>query len=200
MRLAPRTPEDAEKPQAVDDAGDELAAIDETVASLLKFFDDSAVVVRTGTARDYTPLAQELAPDVGRVLVRRPRQEDSINDALIPAMRESRSDNDRMLARPPPGTPLARRGAQKSKQRVATENLLVPVSGHGDTWAWAEPKSTYIGIGWDEDPNIALLTKAYGNRPNAQLIPWERFEKKVTQCFRDLDRRWWVERMKEIGV
>src|ERR1019366_4731191 len=57
-----RPVEGAERPHAVDDAGDELAAIDESVAPLLKFFDERAIKVRTGTARDYTPLAQKLAP------------------------------------------------------------------------------------------------------------------------------------------
>src|SRR5207244_260171 len=98
VRVTARTTDDADASQAVDDAGDELLAIDETVAALLRFFDDSAIKVRTGTARDYTALAQKLAPDSGRGLVRRPRQEDLINDALIPALRESRNDIDQMLA------------------------------------------------------------------------------------------------------
>lgn len=200
MRNNARAPANAEKPQAVDDAGDELAAVDEMVASLLKFFDDSAVMVRTGTARDYTPLAQRLAPDVGRGLIRRPRQEDLINDALIPAMRESRSDNDRLLALLRQALLWFVAAPQKSKHRVATENLLVPVAGPRNAWAWAEPKSTYLGPGWENDPNIGLLTKAYGKRPHAQLVSWDRFKKQIVQRFKDVDRRWWLERMKEIGV
>ena len=200
MRVTARAADDGGKPLAVDDAGDELAAIDDTVASLLKFFDDTAVNVRAGTTRDYTPLAQRLAPDTGRGLVRRPRQEDLINDALIPAMRESRSDSDQMLA-------LLRQallwlvGAQpKSKQRVAVDKLLVPVSGQGDAWEWAKPNTVYLGEGWDNEATIGLLTRAYGDRPNKQLVPWERFEKKAIQRFKEADRRWWLERMKEIGV
>lgn len=200
MRLTARATDEEETPQAVDDAGDELAAIDETVASLLKFFDDSAVIVRTGTARDYTPLAQKLAPDTGRGLIRRPRQEDLINDALIPAMRESRSDNERMLALLRQALFWLVGAPQKSKLRVATDNLLVPVGGAGDAWAWAEPRNTYLGEGWENDPNIGLLTKAFGNRPNTRLVSWDRFEKKVIQRFKDLDRNWWLERLKEIGV
>ena len=49
-----------EEKGTVDDAGDELAVIDDAVASLLKFFDDSAIKVRSGTGRDYTAVAQRL--------------------------------------------------------------------------------------------------------------------------------------------
>jgi hypothetical protein len=115
-------------------------------------------------------------------------------------MRESRSDTDRVLALLRQALLWLVGAPQKSKQRVATESLLVPVSGPGDAWAWAEPKSTYFGAGWEDDPNIALLTKAFGHRPNAQLVSWDRFEKKVLHRFKDLDRKWWLERMKEIGV
>ena len=49
-----RATEDKERPHAIDDAGDELAAIDEDVALLLRFFDDSAIKVRTGTRDELT--------------------------------------------------------------------------------------------------------------------------------------------------
>jgi hypothetical protein len=200
VRVAARATDDEDRPQAVDDGGEELAAIDETVSSLLKFFDDTVVSVRTGTARDYAPLAQKLAPDVGRGLVRRPRQEDLINEALIPAMREARGDNDRMLALLRQallwlvGTP------QKSKQRINADALLVPVGGQGDAWSWVEASSAYFAPGWDTDPGIALLTQAFGSRPGKQLVAWDRFEKKASQRFKEVDRRWWLERMKDIGV
>jgi len=57
-----RSVEGSSPPHSVDDAGDELAAIGESVAPLLKFFDERAIKVRTGTARDYAPIAQRLAP------------------------------------------------------------------------------------------------------------------------------------------
>lgn len=200
VRVAARAAENEDRPQSVDDGGEELAAIDETVSSLLKFFDDTALTVRTGTARDYSSLAQRLAPDAERGLVRRPRQEDLINEALIPAMREARGDNDRMLALLRQallwlvGTP------QKSKQRINTDALLVPVAGQGDGWSWVEASSAYLGEGWDSDPGIALLTEVFGSQPGKQLIPWDRFEKKASQRFKEVERRWWLERMEDIGV
>jgi hypothetical protein len=189
-----------ERPQAIDDAGDELAAIDDDVAATLRFFDDTVVTVRTGTGRDYSPLAQRLAPDVGRGLVRRPRQEDLINDALIPAMRDGRHDHDRRLALLHQALVWLVGTPQKARQRVAVEQLLVPVEGTGSAWGWTGSTSAYLGEGWDRDPNIGLLARAYGGRPNALLVPWERFEKRVSQRFKDADRRWWLERMREIGV
>lgn len=184
----------------VDDAGDELAIIDDTVASLLKFFDDNAINVRTGTARDYTSLAQRIAPNAGGGLVRRPRQADLINDALIPALKGATDNNERALA-------LLRQALvwlvgmpQKSRNRVSADELLVPVCGQGNAWEWVEPETAYLGMGWDSDPNIRLLTEAYGSRPCSQLIPWDRFERKAIQLFRAAERQWWLDRLKEIGV
>jgi hypothetical protein len=198
--MVSRGGEEKEKPQAVDDAGDELATIDETVAPLLKFFDDSTIKVRAGTARDYTVLAQRLAPNAGGGLVRRPRQADLINDALIPALKASTDDNERALS-------LLRQALiwlvgmpNKSKNRVSTDELLVPVRGQGDAWEWVEPDSAYLGEGWDDHPNINLLTRAFGNRARSQLIPWDRFERKARQLFKASDKRWWLDRVKELGV
>lgn len=195
-----RPVEGAERPHAVDDAGDELAAIDESVALLLRFFDDRAITVRTGTARDYTPLAQKLAPLAGGGLIRRPRQADLINDALIPALAECRDDNDKALALLRQALAWLVAMPQKSRQRVSSDELLVPVRGSGASWAWVEPDVAYLGEGWTDDPNVDLLTQAYGDRPGSQLVPWDRFERKASQLFGVADRNWWLQVMKEIGV
>jgi hypothetical protein len=115
-------------------------------------------------------------------------------------MRELHSDSDRMLALLRQALLWLAGAPSKSKQRVAMDNLLVPVSGQGDVWKWAEPNTVYLGEGWDNEATIGLLTRAYGERPHKQLVPWERFEKKAIQRFKEADRRWWLERMKEIGV
>jgi len=200
VRTPGRTTEDKERPHAIDDAGEELAAIDEKVVSLLRFFDDSAIKVRTGTARDYTPLAQRLAPLQGGGLVRRPRQADLINDAIIPALVERIGDNDKALALLRQALVWLVAMPQKSRLRVSTDKLLVPVRGQGDTWVWVEPDQVYLGAGWLDDPNIDLLTIAYGSRPGSQLVPWDRFEKKALLLFASADRNWWLQSMKEIGV
>lgn len=200
VRTPGRDMEDKQRPNVIDDAGDELAAIDENVALLLRFFDDSAIKVRTGTARDYTSLAQKLAPIQGGGLVRRPRQADLINDALIPALAERKADNDKALALLRQALMWLAAMPQRSRQRVSTDELLVPVRGQGDSWLWVEPDQAYLGEGWFDDPNIDLLTTAYGSRPGSQLVPWDRFERKALHLFASADRSWWLQLMKEIGV
>lgn len=200
LSTSERATEDKDRPHAVDDDGDELAAIDEDVALLLRFFDDSAIKVRTGTGRAYTQLAQKLAPMQGGGLVRRPRQADLINDALIPALAERRGDSDKALALLRQALVWLVAMPQKSRKRVSTDELLVPVRGQGDSWVWVEPDHAYLGEGWLDDPNIDLLTTAYGSRPGSQLVPWDRFERKALQLFPSADRSWWLQLIKEIGV
>lgn len=195
-----RQAESKEPARAVDDAGDELASIDENVAPLLRLFDDTTIRVRTGTARDYTPLAQTLAPSSGGGLVRRPRQADLINDALIPALRDAKGDNDRALSLLRQALVWLLGMPPKSKKGVSTDELLVPVRGQGEAWHWIEPETAYLGDGWDDDPSITLLTKAYGGRPDTQLVPWDRFERKTRHVLGECDRVWWLQQMKEIGV
>ena len=75
---------------------------------------------------------------------------------------------------------------------MSTDELLVPVRGQGDSWVWVEPDHAYLGEGWLDDPNIALLTTAFGSRPGSQLVPWDRFERKALQLFASADRNWWL--------
>lgn len=195
-----RATEDKERPHVTDDDGDELAAIDENVALLLRFFDDTSIKVRTGTGRAYTPLAQKLAPMQGGGMVRRPRQADLISDALIPALAECREDDDKALALLRQALVWLVAMPQKTRQRVPTDELLVPVRGLGERWVWVKPDHAYLGKGWDDDPNIDLLSTAFGSRTGSQLVPWERFEKKALQLFASADRTWWLQLMKEIGI
>jgi hypothetical protein len=190
--------EDDAPVHAIDDAGEELTKIDDTIAPLLKMFDGAAIQVRKGTA--YTPLAQKLAPSNGGGIVRPPRQDDLLNEALIPALRESKNDREKAL-------PLLRQALlwlagmkAKSRLRVEKDELLVPVPGRGDSWDWVAPKDVYLGSGWGEDPNVALLTDAFTERRGSQLIPWDRFERTARRLFGSVERGWWIKRMTDIGV
>ena len=186
--------------KAIDDGGDELASVDDLVLPLLQLFDDSAIKVRTGTGRDYTPLAQRLAPSTGLGLVRRPRQSDLINDALIPAMQKLKEDSNQSLVLLRQALAWLVSMPTKSKQRVATGDLLVPTRGRGDAWEWVPPDQAYLGPGWADGPEVELLTKAYGSRNGAQLISWDRFEKRLLKLSSPGDKAWWCERLREIGV
>ena len=184
----------------IDEAGEELTAIDESVASLLRLFDERAIRIRIGTGRDYSPIALKLAPLTGVGLVRRPRQVEIVNDALIPALKESKGDSDQalVLLRQALGWLVAM--PQKSRTRVDVEGLLVPVCGSGEDWSWSAPNDAYLGEGWTDDPMVDLLSRTFGARSNKRLIPWDRFEKKLNQLFGSADRGWWSQAMKEIGV
>jgi hypothetical protein len=168
MRAAPPA-SGQDDPQAADDTGEELSAIDDDrLRPLLRFFDDTAMTVRTGTSHDYTPLAQKLS-EMG--LVRRPRQVDLINDAVIPALRDSKHDSDQAL-------PLLHQALfwlaempQKSRQQVKTDGLLVPTRGQGSAWEWVAPDQVYLGDGWEGGPGAALIIKAFGGRPASLLVP-----------------------------
>lgn len=192
--------EGTERPHAIDDTEGELAAIDDSVSRLLRFFDDRAITVRTGTARDYTPLAQKLAPSAGGGLVRRPRLIDLLHGALIPALAECRDNNDESLTLLRQALLWLAAMPPKSRKQVRTEKLLVPVCGSDSTWMWVEPDTAYLGKGWAADANIALLTKAYGDRPGSQLVPWDQFAQRASQLFREADPNWWLEMIKEVGV
>ena len=87
-------------PGSGDEEAEELSAVTDSVAPYLRLFDESCLPIRTGGARakDYTELAQLLAPPGGGGLVRRPRQEELIGDALIPAQAAARNDRQRTLA------------------------------------------------------------------------------------------------------
>ena len=151
---------------------------------------------------NYTPLAQKLAPKVGEGLVRRPRYDALIDDALIPALREraAANDHDQALALLRQALSWLATIPEKSRARVSTDELLVPATGPGDRWQWVPAYTTYVGTGWLDDPNVELLTRAFGNRPGSQLIPWERFERRARSLFQESERDWWRERMMSVGV
>ena len=72
------------------------------------------------------------------------------------------------------------RDDRRSESIAVGSESFVPVRGQGDSWVWVEPDRAYLGEGWLDDPNIDLLTTAFGDRPNSQLVPWDRFERKAS--------------------
>lgn len=192
--------DEEEDRQVVDDAGEELSAIDESVALLLKFFDTSAITVRAEDGKDYTSLGQRLAPNAGGGLVKRPRQAELINDTLIPALRRLHAEHDKAIALLHQALVWLVAMRQKSRDTVKVDELLVPVRAQGETWSWVPAGEAYFSEGWLDDQNIALLTEAYGSRPNSQLIAWDRFERRLQKTRSTADKTWWAARMREIGV
>src|SRR5262249_24290560 len=64
----------------------ELQGVPIEVISLLNFLDSTVISIRHPNGRTLTDLSSKLAPDSGTALVRRPRLEELINEAVAPAM------------------------------------------------------------------------------------------------------------------
>ena len=166
------------RPRFVED--DEVLETNELVASLLRFIDENAVPMRRAGDRDLADLGRALSPVVGGGLVRRPRREDLINDALAPRLREAVVQNNRAAA-----LALLSQGAEwlvamkpDALGRVYHERLLVPVTGENGRWSWEPPTSAYFGSGWIPDRET-LLAQAFGKSPARRVVPWTELASEV---------------------
>ena len=185
------------------DADDELELreLDDSVADLLKLFDESALSVRLPNSKKYTVTATRLASTGRSGLVNRPRLEDLLNQAVIPALKGAVVDNDKALRLLNQAILWLNQMEPKSLARVRTEELLVP--GYERTtraWTWVSPASAYLGEGWEDGKSSHLLTELYGRRPGAQLVPWSAFEKKARPLFGAINRKDWANGMRNLGV
>jgi hypothetical protein len=140
----------------------------------LRFFDATALAVRTPGSRVYTPLAGRLAPLRGAGLVRRPRLAELVNDAIAPSLERAVAAGDTTMA-----VALLRvaldwidRMRPATREEVRVRALLVPTLGGG----WRAPDSVYFGRGWLEDTQEDdLLAEAYGAATDRQLPAWPAF-------------------------
>ncbi|MEO2013082.1 MAG: DUF3883 domain-containing protein [Fuerstiella sp.] len=180
---------------------EELADIDDEIADLLNFFDETALQARRPNSRVYTNIAARLSSDRRPGLVNLPRLEDLINYAVIPAMKDASDDNDLALRLLYQAVLWLNQMKPKSQTRVKTGELLVPAFNRPQRqWQWTEPDSVYLGEGWEDGKNNELLTKAFGSRPNSQLVPWQIFEKRARSLFESADRTEWCHGMSRLGV
>ncbi len=183
------------------EADGEISELPADMAKSLRFLDETAVPVRKADSRDLTELAAKLAPDTSRGLVRRPRLDDLINDAVGPLMQQLGSD----AASRQSGVGLLRQAIQwlwklpeTGRERLSRDALRVPVLMADKSWAWAPPSSVYFGPGWMEDLVDGLLREAYGHDPSKLLVPWEAFAEALN-IPRD-DRDDWLGALEIIGV
>lgn len=186
----------------------DVGGIPADVRRMLRFLDERAVKVRKGPRRDVTELAGRLAPDSGPKLVRRPRIEDLLDDAVAPRLVELSQDRgNRPLA-----MALLRQAVEwvrqlpgKSQGRLNAEGLRVPAAGDGDEWVWVAPTRVYFGDGWLGEPENGLLGTAYGGRVGGRLVPWTDFAVaaeagSVPAGGGPEPRDWWTDGMRRIGV
>lgn len=165
--IDPKDPTHEEEDIAVD-------ALPPDTRTALRFFDATAVAVRTLGSRAYTPLAGRLAPVRGAGLVRRPRLAELVNDAIAPSLKDAADAGDTPLA-----VALLRvalnwieRMRPATREEVRVNALMVPTLGG----RWRPPDSVYFGRGWLEDPREDdLLAEAYGAATDRQLPAWAAF-------------------------
>lgn len=193
---APRQPGES----AVDDEG-EIAEIPRDLAQSLRFLDDTAVAVRKGDTRNLTDLASKLAPDAGRGLVRSPRLDHLLNDAIGPLMQELQQNEQSEQM----GIRLLRQAVQwlwalseSGRQRLTKDALRVPVAGPSGSWAWVPPNSTYFGAGWLGQHFDSLLQEAYGRDSVRLLVPWSVFAARFDLS--DADREAWIGALELLGI
>lgn len=179
----------------------EIAEMPNDLAESLKFLDDAAVAVRKADMRSLTELASNLAPDTGRGLVRSPRLDHLINDAVGPLMQELEADE----ASKQHGIKLLRQAIQwlwalseTGRERLTADALRVPVLGAGGSWTWVPPNMTYFGRGWLGDQTDSLLQESYGHEPERLLLPWEEFSRDFVVA--DDERDAWIGALELLGV
>ena len=178
-----------------------IAEIPTDLAQSLNFLDSTAVVVRKADARSLTELASKLAPDTGRGLVRSPRLDHLINDAVAPLMQELTDDE----AGKQNGIRLLRQAVQwlwalseSGRERLTKDALRVPVVGASGAWAWVAPSTTYFGSGWLGTPFDSLLLEAYGHEPARLLVPCQQFS--IDFGMRDEERDAWIGAFELLGI
>jgi hypothetical protein len=184
----------------VNDDG-EIVEIPNDLAESLKFLDDAAVAVRKADMRSLTELASNLAPDTGRGLVRSPRLDHLINDAVGPLMQELKADE----ASKQNGIRLLQQAIQwlwalseTGRERLTKDALRVPVLGAGGSWTWVPPSMTYFGRGWLGDLTDFLLQESYGHEPERLFLPWEQFSRDFGVAGDDRDA--WIGALELLGV
>jgi len=195
----PPSPRQSAEASVNDD--DEIVEVPNDLAESLKFLDDTAVTVRKGDMRSLTELAGKLAPDSGRGLVRSPRLDHLINDAVGPLMQELKEDE----ASKQNGIRLLRQAirwlwalSETGRERLTRDALRIPALSAGESWMWIRPSVAYFGRGWLGDPADSLLHESYGHVLERILLPWVPFSSDFN--ISDEDRDAWIGALELLGV
>lgn len=197
----PPSPRQSAEASVTDD--DEILEVPNDLAEALKFLDDTAVLVRKGDMRSLTELAGKLAPDSGRGLVRSPRLDHLINDAIGPLMQELKEDESSKRT----GIRLLRQAvrwlwalSETGRERLtrARDALRIPALCEGESWMWIRPSMAYFGRGWLSDPTDSFLHESYGHELERILLPWKPFSSDFN--ISDEDRDAWIGALELLGV
>lgn len=182
---------------AVDEESEEVMTT-ETIASLLRFIDERAVPMRRPGERRLTDIGRALTRDAGGGLVRLPRRDDLLNDALAPRLAElvEQGDLRGALALLRQAVVWLNDMSEEALGRVRLDHLRVPVAGEEGKWEWAVPTRVYFGAGWVPERE-ELLARAFGDLPRGRLVPWPELDRELgaNEAFEA-----WREGMRRMGV
>ena len=184
-----------EAPEGEDDEEelhlDLMETLPEPVAERLNLVDMRCLRVRRPVGRKLTELGERLSPTASGGLLRRPRLDELVNSAIIPALAAlDATETDlatgfRLLRL---AAELMRRMKDKSRKRVSVEKLKAPaVSATPPGWKWVPAEECYFGEGWLDERRESQLRRLYGARDGAMLLGW----KTIAQVIEDADREEW---------
>ncbi|MEO2032017.1 MAG: hypothetical protein ABGZ35_08020, partial [Planctomycetaceae bacterium] len=195
--LPPTRPSTAEQEETDDEEDEEVGDIPDNLEDALKILDPSSIGVRKDGTRKLTDIASRLEEEA---LVRTPRLDILINDAIGPLMQSLTSDED---SRGSGGSLLVQavnwiwRLSDEGRDRLRKDALRVPVPSDSE-WVWVAPSSVYFAKGWVDDDTDALLETAYGFDPLKRIVPWDVF---VEETGADPgDREAWIGALESLGV
>lgn len=179
---------------------DLMETLPAAVAKRLNLVDVRCLRIRRPAGRKLTPLGEALSPADSGGLIRRPRLDELVNRAVIPALEALEAveaDLSVGLRLLKLAAELMRRMAEKSRERVSVEKLKVPaVSATPAGWRWVLAEECYFGEGWIDERRESQLRRLYGERDGAILLGWKAF----AQVFEDADREEWRRVLETAGV
>lgn len=180
----------------------ELTEIDETISVLLKFFDEKALRVRRPNSKAYTDVGS-LISDRRLGLVGKPRYEDLLNQAVIPALSTAgeNGENDKAVRLLHQAVIWLQQTTKKALRQIKTEEVLVPGYDYSKRkWVWRSPETVYFGNGWAFDKTNELMSSLFRNRAGALLVPWNDFEKKLRSLGYVTSKFEWLDSLASLGV
>lgn len=171
-----------------------------SVLERLKLVDVRCLRVRQPVGRKLTPLGERLSPASGGGLLRRPRLDELLNTAIIPAIEAlaaTEADLRIGLSLLRLATELMGRMKEKSRKRVSVEKLKVPaVCTSAVGWRWVAAEECYFGEGWLDEPRGSQLASLYRDREGALLFGW----KAVSAAIESKEREEWRQVFAIAGV
>ncbi|MDB6175035.1 MAG: hypothetical protein JWL59_4346 [Chthoniobacteraceae bacterium] len=189
-----------EPPEGEDDEEELHGTLPLAVEERLNLVDVRCLRVRRPVGRKLTELGERLSPTASVGLLRRPRLDELVNSAIIPALNmldATETDLATGLRLLKLVDELMGRMKEKSRKRVSVDKLKAPaLSATPPGWRWVPAEQCYFGEGWLNERCENQLRQLYGERDGAMLIGW----KVIALIFENADREEWRRIFETAGV